>query len=249
MGEELEKVSTETQETAPEIFGQSKSRDEIKAEEKAAKAAKRAAEKEASKALRAQKKAMPKEKRTDVMVVAGILAAVVLLCGVALGVQFAKEKRAARFERNEKFESWFMDADATPELADDGVTAAVYQAYYTNGGYLAVEMVLGNGTKWEQHPEAISIKLSNGETEKVIADGKTTDVSESYTIPAGENKTYTLYISPEHVLIKDDPLSTISYSITVDAVAVDMEETAGSTTTTAGTTGTAGATITAADEK
>ena len=203
-----------------DIFGQSKSREEIKAEAKAEKAAKRAAEKEAAKALRAQKKQLPKEKRTDLMVISGILAAMILLCGVALAVQFASEKRQARFEMDDTRESYFLDTAAAPELADDGITAAIYRAFYTKGGYLAVEMILGNGTKYEQHLSAISVELRNGDDETVIASGKTTSVSESYTIAAGKTREYTLYISPEHIKIKDDPLSTISYTITADGVAV-----------------------------
>ncbi|MBQ8682939.1 MAG: hypothetical protein IJ518_00300 [Clostridia bacterium] len=233
MSEDMEKNIPELDEQL-EIFGQSKSREEIKAEKRAEKAAQRAAAKVAAAEYKAKKKTMPKEKRTDLLAVTGILVAVVLLCGVALGVQFAKEKKQAKFERDETIQDYFLytDAESELELADDGITAAVYQAYYTNGGYLAVEMILGNGTASEQHLTAISVKLSNGDTEELIASGKTTDVSENYTIPAGGKKPYTLYISPEHVVIKDDPLSTISYTITADGMPVGTPVSTGGTTTT-----------------
>lgn len=203
-----------------DIFGQSKSREEIKAEAKAAKAAKRAAEKEAAAQRRANRQLIPKEKRTDLVVISCILGAMVLLIPLLLFINHLSEAKQARFEMDDTRESYFLDTAAAPELADDGITAAIYRAFYTKGGYLAVEMILGNGTKYEQHLSAISVELRNGDDEKVIASGKTTSVSESYTIAAGKTREYTLYISPEHIKIKDDPLSTISYTITADGVAV-----------------------------
>lgn len=244
MSEGMEKNTPANMEE-PEIFGQSKSREEIKAEERAAKAAQRAVAKAAAAQRRANRQPIPKEKRTDLIVISCILGAMVLLIPLLLFINHLSEAKQARFERDEAFTTYFLDSNAADdlELADDGITAAVYQAYYTKGGYLAVEMILGNGTATEQHLDAIAVELRNGDTEAVIASGKTSSVSENYTIPAGETKEYTLYISPEHITVRDDPLTTISYTITADGIAIGGEsseqgETSGTETSGTETTGT-----------
>ena len=204
------------------IFGRSKSREEIKAEEKARKAAELAALREARRQAKEAKKAAPKEKRGDLLVMGIILLAVLIGAGVLLGINIAKSNKELSYEMSEDTPGYFYDGEATPELKDDGITAAVNQAYYTNGGHLCVYMTLGNGADKAIRLDTLEVKISNGNTEQLIASGYTKDVDDTYVVPAGGTNTYTFYIKPEHVKIADDTLETISYEIT--AVGTLIEE-------------------------
>lgn len=204
------------------IFGRSKSREEIKAEEKARKAAELAALREARRQAKEAKKAAPKEKRGELLVMGIILLAVLIGAGVLLGINIAKSNKALSYEMSEDTPGYFYDGEATPELKDDGITAAVNQAYYTNGGHLCVYMTLGNGADKAIRLDTLEVKISNGNTEQLIASGYTKDVDDTYVVPAGGTNTYTFYIKPEHVKIADDTLETISYEIT--AVGTLIEE-------------------------
>lgn len=198
----------------PEIFGRSKTRDEIKAEAKAEKASRRAAAKEARLALKAEKKSQPKEKHPEMIVMLVALGVIVVGCIVALALQFVEAAEEEGYARNESFSTYFVDEEAAPELADDGITAAVNQVYYTNKGYLCVSMTLGNGMETEQVMDSIQVKILNEEDE-LVASGYTDKVNQKFSIPAGGTTAYTFYISPEHVSITDDPLTTISYDIEI----------------------------------
>ncbi len=207
----------------PEIFGRSKSREEIKADRIAEKAAQKQAAKEARAAALAAAKNQPKdpERIREFWIIGGILLVVVAVCAILLAVQFHKDKEQEAFQQDETRASYFLDNDAAPELTDDGLNAAVTKIYYTNGGYLAVEMILGNGMDKPQHLDSIEVKLKNGETKKTIAAGFTDQVSEDYVVPAQGTNDYTFYISPEHIEIKDDPLQKISYSITATGIVIE----------------------------
>lgn len=212
----------EAQETELEIFGRSKSREEIKAEEKARKAREIEALREARHLAKEAKKAAPKEKRTDLLVMGIILLVIVIFCGIAIGVNINNANKELLYEMSENTPGYFYDAEATPELKDDGITAAVNEVYYTNGGHLCVNMTLGNGADKAIRLDTLEVKISGGDTEELIASGYTEDIDDTYTVAAGGTNTYTFYIKPEHVKIADATLETISYEIT--AVGTLMEE-------------------------
>lgn len=212
----------EMQEAELELFGRSKSREEIKAEEKARKAREIEALREARRLAKESKRVSPKEKRTDLLVMGIILLVIVIGCGVALGVSINNANKALLYEISENTPGYFYDAEATPELSEDGITAAVNQVYYTNGGYLCIDMTLGNGADKAIRLDTLEVKISDGDTEELIASGYTADIDDTYTVAAGGTNTYTFYIKPEHVQIADATLETISYEIT--AVGTLMEE-------------------------
>ena len=205
-----------------DIFGRSKTRDEIKAEAKARRAAEIAALREARRLAKEAKKSEPKEKRGDLLVMGIILLVVIIGAGVMLGLNIANSNKELSYEMSEETPGYFYDGEATPELKDDGITAAVNEAYYTNGGHLCVYMTLGNGADKPMRLDTLEVKISNGNTEELIASGYTADVDDAYIVPAGGTNTYTFYIKPEHVKIADDTLETISYEIT--AVGTLIEE-------------------------
>ncbi len=118
------------------------------------------------------------------------------------------------YDMSEKNTGYYYDGAATPELADDGITAAVNEVYYTKNGHLCVFMTLGNGTSEDCRLDSLEVTIYNGDTDAVIAGGYAEHISANFIIAAGGYETYTLYIRPEHVEIPDDTLETISYEIT-----------------------------------
>ncbi len=196
-----------------DIFGRSKSREEILEELKAEKKAQRAAVKEARQALREQRRTEPKEPRPEMRVMGGILALVIIGCIAAMFVNFYREKQQEKFEMDETMTSYFLAEDALPEMSEQGLKAAINEAYYTKGGYLCVKMTLGNGSDKDKHLEDIQVEIVNGDTDAPIAKGFTDKVDKDYVVPANGTNTYTFYIAPEHVTISNDPLMIISYNI------------------------------------
>ena len=202
-----------------EIFGAHKTREQIKAEEKARKQAEREALRRELEARRAAAKTKDESiRRFDLWSVVIVLAAIVLLGAAALVLQFSRAAKMEAFERDESRTTYFYAEDATPELADDGVTAAVSEVYFTNGGYLAVHLVLGNGTANAMALEALEVTLINGEDQQIA--GGYAKVPNSITIPVGGTETYTFYISPEHITLNDDPLTTLGYTVNVTAAPI-----------------------------
>ena len=201
-----------------EIFGAHKTSEQIKAEEKARKKAEREALRRELEARRAAAKEGVKARRFDLWSVVIVLAAIVLLGAAALVLQFSRAAKMEAFERDESRTTYFYAEDATPELADDGVTAAVSEVYFTNGGYLAVHLVLGNGTANAMALEALEVTLINGEDQQIA--GGYAKVPNSITIPVGGTETYTFYISPEHITLNDDPLTTLGYTVNVTAAPI-----------------------------
>lgn len=204
-----------------DIFGRSKTCDEIKAEEKARRAAEIAALREARRLAKEAKKSEPKEKRGDLLVMGIILLVVIIGAGVMLGLNIANSNKELSYEMSEETPGYFYDGEATPELKDDGITAAVNEAYYTNGGHLCVCMTLGNGAGKDMRLDTLEVKISNGNTEELIASGYTADVDDAYIVPANGTNTYTFYIKPEHVKIADDTLKTISYEISAAGTLIE----------------------------
>lgn len=195
-----------------EIFGAHKTRDQIKAEEKARKQAQREALRREIAARRAARKEGAVLPRRGVWSVVVVTVAILALAASALAIQFTRAAKAERFTKDDT-RTYFLAADATPDMEQAGITAAVSEVYYTKGGYLCVKLALGNGADTAMKLEAIDLVLYNKE-EQQIAGGyaATNGVLE---IPAGGYDDYTFYISPEHINITDDPLSDIGYTANI----------------------------------
>lgn len=198
----------------PDIFGRSKSREEIKAEEKARKKKELEALREARRrAKAARREEFKKQKHPELWVIGIFLAVLVVVSGVLLAVQMVKDSEKRQYEPDESM-SQFWNSGVKPELSEEGLTAAVNRVYYTRGGQLCVYMTIGNGSGRAQHMSSLDVQIRNGDTGEVIAGGYTDDISPEYTVPAQDYNEYHFIISPEFVSIKDDPLSKISYTIT-----------------------------------
>lgn len=200
----------------PEIFGRSKTREEIKAERQEEKRKEQEALRQArAKAKAARKAAMAGKKRTDLIVLGVFLGVIVLAAAIALAVQMVRESKDQQYEPAPSM-SQFWSTGTKPELSADGLTAVITRAYYTRGGYLCVHLNLGNGSDRPQHMASLNVELRNNDTKELIGGGYTDEIAPGYTVPAGGYNEYYFMISPEFVQIKDDPLSSLSYSITAE---------------------------------
>lgn len=202
----------------PEIFGRSRSREEIREDIKAERAAEREKIRQQRRTEREQRRTERRSGtgRRDTWITVGVLGLIVVACGGLLAWQIYTDTKNEEYEKSDTNTAEFLDDSAQPELSEDGLTAAVNQVYYTKGGYLCVRMTLGNGSDKPQHMSSLLVKLLNTESEEQIASGYTENISKKYTVPAGGFNEYTFYISPEFVSLKDDPLSGITYEITCE---------------------------------
>lgn len=207
----------------PEIFGRSKSRQEIKEENRAARKKEIAALREARRRARAaRKEAFTKEKRTDLIVLSCFLGAIVLAAAVGLTMQIVKENKQKPFEpRSDMSQYW--NSGAQPELSEEGMTAVINRVYYTKGGYLCVCLTIGNGSSRSKRMTSLDVELRNGDTNAVIAAGYVDDIGDDVVVPAQDYREFRFRIIPEEVLIKDDPLSVLSYSVWVADDSMDAE--------------------------
>lgn len=204
----------------PEIFGRSRSREEIRADEKAERARQREQMRQERRASAEQKRSgAAKTGRKDTLILVGVLAFVVIVCVAALAVQLIGGTRAERFEMTGT--AHYLNDEVQPELSADGVNAVVNEMYYTKGGYLCVRMTLGNGSDEELHMQSLLVTLTSEDTDRQIARGYTAKIDEAYTIPANGNNGYTFYLSPEHVSVTDDALENVKYEIEVTTAPVE----------------------------
>lgn len=196
-----------------ELFGAHKTKAEIKADEKARKARERAALKEEIARRRQEgKSGHPALKEMlPVLLTCGII---VVLCVVLLVIQFTRAAEGEDWQRNESIDGWFTDVEVAPTLSEDGITANVVEAYYTNNGHLMLRMILGNGGAEALRLDSLVIDLWNGD-DAYIGGGKIVVENDVILVPANDSTTYTCYIAPEHLSIKNDPLSTLRYDISI----------------------------------
>lgn len=204
-----------------EIFGRSKSRDEIKAEQKAQRARELQALRDARRAAKEERKAAPKGKRIDLLVMGAVLLVVLAIGGVLVGTQIAKSNKEALYDPSEEYTGHFYDFDARPSVEEKDVKVVVNELFYTKGEHLCVNMTIGNGYDKTLGLSSLEVKLYNSETQDLIASGYTNAVDETYRLPAGGLNTYTLYIRPEHVKNYQDTLQKITYEITVTPKTVE----------------------------
>ena len=214
-----------------ELFGKHKTKAEIKADEKARKAAERAALKEEM-AIR-RKAAMtghPAVKEMlPVFIVCGI---VVALCALLLVIQFNRMEETAEGteqveevngEARDESKGYFKDVEVAPTLTDQGINAKLVEAYYTLDGRLCVRMILGNGTKEDMYLDSLEIKLKNGDG-AYIGGGIVTEKKGKVVVPADGTVNYKCFISAEHLEIKDDSLYTLDWNVKCNGVPMSVSE-------------------------
>ncbi len=199
---------------SPEIFGRSKSREELAEEKKEAKRIAREKMAANQAAARAARKEELKKHRSDIIVLSILAAVVLVILAIMLAVSLIQGAEAEKFDQVEG-RSYFIQSAASPDMEEDRLTAVVNEVYYTRGGYLCIKMKLGNGSDTDKGVDSITVSISNKD-KKLIASGYSDAISEDYVVKAGDYNEYTFYVSPEYVEIKDDALTTIYYSVTIE---------------------------------
>ncbi|MBE6778358.1 MAG: hypothetical protein E7541_03125 [Ruminococcaceae bacterium] len=202
--------------SSSEFFGAHRSREDIRKERQEEQRRRKEEEAKLRAARREANRKELREHRGDIIVL-GVILAVIVAIGVGVFIYQSIQASKAQWKEQDDSMTYFSRMDDRPELDPNKVTAVVRQAYYTKGGYLAVEMLLGNGSEKLCHVNSISLEIYSSPSGALIASGSSDQIPTTFTIPAGDTNDFTFYISPEYVQIKDDPLSSLRYSIGVDS--------------------------------
>jgi len=113
--------------------------------------------------------------------------------------------------------TYYIDETVVAKKSDEGITAEITQAYYTNNGGMYIYLSMANGMAVSQHPTRIHILLKNADDE-VIVDAAATNITRDFYVIFNGYNSYEVFIPKKYVKIADDPLNKISYEITVDSV-------------------------------
>ena len=108
-------------------------------------------------------------------------------------------------------------------MNDEGVHAALTGAYFTNGGYIKVQLLLGNGTDTDLQVESLDVVMFN-ETEDIasakILDPNDNESDGALVVAAGEQEYYEFFIHPDHVFLPDDSLEQVGITYSIDTIIV-----------------------------
>lgn len=201
-----------------EIFGEHKTREQIKAEEKIRKEAERNALKERLKNSQPNWKAFEgKEWLTPVIVITVFVA---LLVGT-LALAFSVSDTSERLQRDESNAAYYLDETAEPELSEEGITGAVREIYYTKGGHIAVKMLLGNGS--DDHLRMTDIEVVLEKQDGTLVAGGKAEVTSEFVILTNADEEYTFYISPEHISEKVTSFTELNCTILATGVPTTEE--------------------------
>lgn len=207
-----------------EIFGEHKTKEQVRAEEKERRIAERRALKEEMERRRkeAKEKGVVPAKRKDVIVVSIVLAGIVLLCLLALGNSFLKAKEQEKWKINEA-RGHYVNESAYPDMSGDGPKAAISEAYFTRNNHLCVELMISNGTDRMQEVEAIDVAIYNYDTDELIAGGKAE--IDDLVIEVAGYATYTFYIAPEHIYVDESTAlpEFFSFEVSIDHTRVETD--------------------------
>lgn len=210
-----------------DLFGEHKSREQVRIEEKQRRKEERQAMAEELKRRRQEaKEGKITTRRKDVMVISAVLAGIILLCVLAL---FNSDRKS----REEK--GWTIDEDrghclyedAYPAMSGDQPEAALTEAYFTENGHLCVTLLISNGTDKVMRINSLELQAfdySGGEQGDQFAGGVVT-LEEGLVIKVAGVEQCTVYIAPEHVLKGEDYVlpELVSMTIYFDSEPIELE--------------------------
>lgn len=154
-----------------------------------------------------------------------VTAVVAVLLGVLIGggiyfehlyeEEYKKQEQELYNKSYKVGASYFVNPQTEPEKSNTQITLVVTEVFYTNDGHLAVNICFGNGMSEDKTVTAVDITITNGNTQEVIAKGRSelSATQKNVTVPANGTANLLVYISPEYVKITNDPLSDIGYSV------------------------------------
>ncbi|MBR3778502.1 MAG: hypothetical protein IKL13_02095 [Clostridia bacterium] len=207
-----------------DIFGEHKTKEQVRAEEKERRIAERKAlqEEMARRRKEAKESGVAPAKRKDIIVVSGVLVGIVLLCLLALGNSFRKAKEKQKWMPNEA-RGHYTNSAASPDMSGDGPKADVSEAYFTQNNHLCVKLVINNGTDRMQDIQAIDVAIYDYDTDELIAGGKA--AIEDLVVEVAGTEAYTFYIAPEHIRVDETTVlpDILSFEIAIDHIPVEIE--------------------------
>lgn len=207
-----------------DLFGEHKTREQVKKEEKQRKKEERAAlRQEMKKRREAAKAESTPTKRKDILVLGLVLLGIVLLCGLALANSLLRSSESMIWEHDES-RGYILKTNANPEMSGAGPMADVLEVYFTNNDHLYVELVISNGADKPARIDAVDVQVYDNDTNELIAGGKVI-LEQELVIPVSDLDYYGFYISPEHVFVDGDtPLPEVcSFDIKIDSTPVAIE--------------------------
>lgn len=223
--ENLEMLNVSTFDEGMDIFGEHKSREQVRAEEKE----RQKAEREALRREMEHRRKMAKEngtvhaKRKDIIVVSAVLAGIILLALLALGNSFRRAKEEQQWLIND-LRGHYINADPTASFSTEGPQFEVAEMYFTQNNHLCIEMIISNGTDKVHEIAAIEMEVYDDETGELIAGGRA-EIAETVLLEVAGTTPYTFYIAPEHILVSDDATlpATMRCDGSIDSYVVESE--------------------------
>ena len=208
-----------------EIFGEHKTKEQIRIEEKARKKAEREALKKEMDRRRQAAKAedAPPARRKDVLIVILVVGIVFAVCLMALGINSCRSQENGNYAINVT-RGQYVDEAAYPDMSGTEPTVAVKKAYFTNGGHLCVEMLISNGTNQVLAVEALDVAAYDYTTGDFIGGGKA-ELEEHLILKLAAVEGYTFYISPEHLAVGEDTMipELMEFEVKITHRSVSME--------------------------
>ncbi len=159
-----------------------------------------------------------------IQLIIAVVAVLALLVGGGLFFEYRYEqeyqqKKQEMYNKDYKAgATYFTNAQTEPERSLTEVTVIITEAFYTNDGHMAVNLCMANGTGEIKTVTAAEIRITQPGSETVIAAGRCDlkALEKTVTVPTEGTETLLVYISPDYVYIKDDPLDEIGYSVTLE---------------------------------
>jgi len=115
---------------------------------------------------------------------------------------------------------YYENTGNIPALSADGVNASVIRARYTNDGSLAVTLSVSNGTPKKQQVSMIDLLINNGAGE-TIASYKFDSLETPCVVESQAYVEYDVIVDAPYVPLQNDPLSTLSCTVSVSAAGIE----------------------------
>lgn len=101
------------------------------------------------------------------------------------------------------------------DLKEEKIVSMITEAYYTVENGMMVTVGFSNNLDTDEHISKVVVAIYT-EQGKEIAKAQSESMKEDFVVVAGGTNEVTMYFEPEYVSIKDDPLKTLSYEISID---------------------------------
>ena len=152
-------------------------------------------------------------KATALIVGVALLAVVAVFVIGAISGGVAKRELAMREPREST--PTFYGSLENDELEEKKISSMITEAYYTKEDGMMVTVGFSNNLDTEERITKVVVEIYS-EQDAEIAKAQSESMSAEFTVVSGGTNEVTMYIKPEYVSIKDDPLKTIRYEITIE---------------------------------